>query len=486
MARSAYSLLLVNARVHPAGSAVLIRDDRISAVGEATDFRKPGIQEIDCRGGTLLPGLHDAHIHVLAAAARLSAVDCSGARSIAEVQEAVRRRAGELPTGGWVRAAGYDEGALGRHPTRWDLDAAAGERPVRLQHRSYHACTVNSAALRIAGIGPETEEPPGGVIERDLTSGEPTGLLHETAQELVRRLMPPPPQAELELGVAEVSRQLLWWGITAIQDATASNAVEDLEVFRRLQEKGLLRQRAVVMTGSVCTNAGAVKIVLDESTGRLHPPLDELRARVLEVHRAGGQVALHVVTVEALDAALDAIEYAQRTHQRPGARHRIEHCSVCTPEQARRIAALGVMVCTQPGFVHYSGDRYLSDVPPNEQPWLYPLRSLLDAGVALAGGSDCPVAPADPWAALHAAVTRRSASGKPVAPEQGATVREALRMYTSDAAAACFREHELGRIAPGYLADMVLLPVDPFTAEPPELLGLRPVLTVSGGEIIRH
>lgn len=453
-------------------SAVLISDGRIAAAGEAADLRKPGIEEIDCLGGTILPGLHDAHIHLFASAARLSALDCSGSRSIFELQTLIHQRAEEMPTGAWVRAVGYDEHILGRHPTRWDLDEAAPDRPVRLQHRSYHACVLSSAALDAAGIGPESEEPPGGVIDRDLTTGEPTGLLYETAQELVRRAIPPSAQAEIEHGIAAVSRQLLEWGITSIQDATASNTPDDFEAFHRLQKRGLLRQRATVMLQDVIPGH-ALKIVLDESTGRLHPPQDELKRRVLEAHRAGVQVALHVVTPEALDAALDAIEYAQCFYKRPDPRHRIEHCSVCTPEQARRIDGLGAVVCTQPGFIHYSGDRYLSDVEPEQLPWLYPLRTLLDAGVRVAGGSDSPIAPADPWAALDAAVTRRSTSGREVAPEQGVTLREAMDMYTVGAAAASFQEHELGRVAPGYLADLVVV-----SGDPP-----RPLLTMVGGEI---
>jgi len=288
----------------------------------------------------------------------------------------------------------------------------------------------------------------------------------------VRRAMPAPAQAEIDHGVAAVSRQLLGWGITAIQDATASNTLDDVEVFRKLQERGLLQQRATLMLGEIALGH-PVKIVFDESTGRLHPSPKEIRARVLAAHRAGNQVALHVVTPEALEAALDAIEYAQCAFQRLDPRHRIEHCSVCTPEQARRIAGLGAVVCTQPGFIHYSGDRYLSDVGPEQLPWLYPLRALLDAGVRVAGGSDSPIAPADPWAALHAAVTRRSASGWEVGPEQGVSVQDAIGMYTIGAAASCFQDHELGRIAPGYLADIVVL-----SGDPP-----RPVLTIVAGEI---
>ncbi len=506
MAAGPYSLLL-NARVStgdpasPFAAAVLVSGDRIVAVGGAADLRElsgPGATVIDCQGGALLPGLHDAHIHLLATASRLSAVDCAASRSLADIQEVLRGRARQLPARAWVRAVGYDETALveRRHPTRWDLDAAVPHRPVRLQHRSYHACVLNSAALQIAGIGPEMEEPAGGVIERDLESGEPTGLLYETAQDLVRRVMPPLSQAEVEDGVMSVSRELLSWGVTALQDATESNVVADVHLFSGLQEKGLLRQRAVVMgrfdlagqpgdgPRAARLHLGAVKIVLDESTGRLYPDPDDVRERVVRAHRAGLQVAIHAVTREAVDAGLNAIEHAQGLHPRAGLRHRIEHCSVCTPEAARRIASLGVLVCTQPGFVHESGDRYLSEVAPDQIPCLYPLRSLLDAGVTLAGGSDSPIAVLNPLVAIHGAVTRRSRSGHRVGSEQAIPLRSAVAMYTEGAAAACLQEQHLGRIAPGYLADLVLFAQDPFALPPDALLEVRASLTLVGGEIV--
>jgi predicted amidohydrolase YtcJ len=286
--------------------------------------------------------------------------------------------------------------------------------------------------------------------------------------------------------VKAFSEQLLQWGVTALQDATASNSAADWDLFQELQETGLLRQRVALMMGALPDERlsaprlrlGPIKVMLNESAGRLHPSLLDLNERVLEAHRAGWQVALHVVTRDALGAALNALEYAQASFARPDARHRIEHCSVCTPEQAARIAALGAHVCTQPGFLHYSGDRYLREVPPEDAPFLYPLRSLQESDVSLSGGSDSPVAPADPIAALQAAVTRRSAGGAVVTPEQRIDTESAIEMYTRGSAAAVFQEHELGLVAPGYLADLVLLPAGSLAAG-----DLRPVLTVVGGEI---
>ncbi|MBI2888270.1 MAG: amidohydrolase [Chloroflexi bacterium] len=513
------SLLLLNARVYSpepgraapfgklAATAVAIAGNRIAAVGMDDALRPlagPGTRVIDCGGRALLPGLHDAHLHLFGHAARYGAVDCSPAAvgSIRDIQEALRRRCRELPPGAWVRAVGYDETALseGRYPTRWELDAAAPDHPVRLQHRTYHACVLNSLALSLAGITIETPEPPGGLMGRAVPSGEPDGLLFETAQELGQRAVPPLPPTELAQGVARASGEYLRWGITALQDATASNTLADWRRMRRMQQEDHLHQRVTLMLGDHGLaealeagwgpgytqgrlRLGAVKIILDESTGSVYPHPEVLKEQALLAHRAGFQVALHCLTLETLAAAVSAVEQAQAAHPRPDARHRIEHCGLCTPELASRLARAGIHVSTQPGFLYYGGARYLAQVPPEQLPWLYPLGTLEAAGVALAGGSDCPVAPANPVAGLYAAVTRRSETGELVSPEQRVSLERALGMVTLGAAAASLQEHELGRIVPGYLADLALLSQDPFAIAPEELPRLRSVLTVVDGRI---
>lgn len=505
----------MNARVRtldlarPHASAVAVAGERIVAVGETAELRElaaPGTRVIDCQGKALLPGFHDSHIHILGHAAQLASVDCSPrvVKSIRDLQDAIRQRASELPPGTWIRAAGYHEFALAekRHPTRWELDAAAPDYPVRLSHQSYHASVLNSLAMKLAGIGMETEEPPGGIIERDLETGEPNGLLFETAQAVgVAHVLPQLTEDELSHGIARASRHYAQWGITALQDATASNTLTDWRTLLRLQQGGNLRQRATMMLGNDglaeaiarglppghtegLLRLGPVKTILDETTGSVFPHPEVLKEQVLLAHRAGFQVALHCLTPETLDAALDAIEYAQRTFPRPDARHRIEHCSVCGPEQAKRIRALGVTVSTQPPFVYYNGDRYRSEVPMHQQPWLYPLRTLLDAGITVSAGSDCPVVPANPVVGLFASVTRRSEGGQVVGEHQAVSIEEAVRMYTVGAAAAALLEQELGTIAPGRLADLVLLSDDPMVIPPEGLLELQSLLTVIDGEVV--
>ena len=210
--------VLTNARVltmSPAGpraEAVAIAGDRIVWVGSSDDaksFVRSGTRVVDCAGGTLLPGFHDAHIHLLAYAAALDSVDCSPNKvsSIAELKTAIRIRATNTSEGNWIRATGYDEISLSeaRHPTRWDLDDAAPSHPVRLDHRSGHGCVLNSAALALVGIHDSTDEPPGATIVRDLNTGQPSGLLLEMSDYLDDRI-PSPPVGEVESSVRDACR----------------------------------------------------------------------------------------------------------------------------------------------------------------------------------------------------------------------------------------------------------------------------------------
>ncbi|MFQ5878900.1 MAG: amidohydrolase family protein, partial [Dehalococcoidia bacterium] len=228
---------------------------RILAVGSESQVRRycgPGTETIDCQGKALLPAFVDPHCHLLAYTASLLSVDCSpgAANSIAEIQDTIRRRAAATPPGAWIRAFGYSETDLadGRHPTRRDLDTATPSHPVRLIHRSGHACVLNSLALRLCGIDISSEEPPGGYMERDRTTGEPTGLLLEM-DEAVERAVPPLPYGELAQGLAAASRRLLAAGVTAIQDVTATNSPAELRLLERLRKEGHLRQQLVAAVG---------------------------------------------------------------------------------------------------------------------------------------------------------------------------------------------------------------------------------------------
>lgn len=475
--------LFYNARVitmdPPArgAEALAVRDGRIVAVGDAAEAMRAvsaDAQRVDCEGGTLLPAFIDAHCHLLAYAASLRSVDCTTARSIADIQAALRRAAAQRLVGEWLRAFGYEETSLaeGRHPTRQDLDAAAPQHPVRLIHRSGHASVLNSAALEQAGIGIASEEPPGGHIERDVASGEPAGLLIGM-ERLIERAAPALPYEELSAGAREAAGRMLRAGIACVQDATHTNGRAEWELFERLIEDGSLPLTVVLMEGfehlgelpergvGGRLRRGPIKIMLHELGDGVSLEGPELARMVREAHQAGRQVAIHAVGEHAVRTAVEAIEAAASGGPREDHRHRIEHCGLLPESAAGRMARLGIVVVSQPAFVSERGDRYLALVPEEQRRALYAFRTLRDAGVALAAGSDAPVTAPEPLVSVAAAVDRRTAGGGVVGPEQAMEAGEALRWWTAGAARAAFLEEERGALRPGLRADLALLRFDP-------------------------
>lgn len=506
-------IVLVNTRVitmdrdRPSADCVAVSHGRIVHVGsgcsEGVVARADRV--IDCRGRTVAPGFIDAHMHLQAFAESLETVDVgprSGVRSIADLLDVLRDAAAKQPTGEWLRCGGYREFHLRerRHPTRGDLDRAVPHHPVKLAHASGHAHVLNSMALRCVGITGETGDPDGGYLDRDPASGEPTGILYGMGEFLTRRI-PPLEAARLEEGIRRADAELSRTGLTTIQDASSRNDIARWSALGGWQSRGLLRTRVVMMQGAKdflargrtgmaaaldgdCRCIGAVKIVLDETTGRLHPDPEALGALVGAAHRQGVQVAIHALEEQAIAAACTAIEQALRETPRPGHRHRIEHCAICPPPLADRIAAAGITVVTQPPFVYFHGDRYLCTVPLSRLSCLYPAATLLARGIVVAGSSDCPIVPTSPLAGIRAAVTRLSETDKAVALHEAVSPHAALRLYTLDAARACFAESYLGSITVGKLADLVVLSDDPTAAPPEGIDRIRVLMTLRGGDIV--
>ncbi|MBI4203347.1 MAG: amidohydrolase [Chloroflexi bacterium] len=496
--------------------AVLVRGERIAWVGPDAEIPtgRAGCV-IDCGGATLLPGLHDAHIHLLAYAASLQDVDCgpASARSLADIGRLLGERAASTPVGQWVRGRGYDEFYLAeeRYPDRHDLDAVTTSHPMRLEHRSGHACVLNSLALERVGIGPGTPDPMEGVIERD-EGGAPTGVLYEMGGWLGQRTGEERDPLAMAEAVAEASRRLLGWGVTSVTDATAENDLSRWEALRRYQGEGLLKQGVTVMPGvrrlkafveaglgygrgSDMLRVGHAKLMAALTTGGLHPSEPELRELVAEAHRLGFPVAIHAVEEETILAALRVLchsEQAKRSEEsllvrdsfgRPDTSglpqndnvrsDRLEHCSEATPAVLAALKAAGIAVCTNPGFLYESGERYRETVAPEVLPWLYPVRSLLEAGVTALAGSDAPVAAANPWQGVYAAVTRKDADRQALHSEQGVTLEQALALYGA-----------AGPVRVGDRADLALLDRDVAQVSPEELLQMRAVAVVVGGEVV--
>jgi len=506
-------LILTNANVitvdpgRPTAGLVAVRGNRILLVDGGDrlgEVRGAKSKIIDCQGKTVVPGFNDAHCHIFSFIRKLRSLDLSptAVRSIADIKAAVRERAQNIPAGNWIAGSDYNEFYLAekRHPNRRDLDEAAPEHPVVLAHRSLHACVLNSLALSMAGITREAPEPPGAVIERELDSGQPSGLLFEMVRYIRGQVLPPLSDEELARGMALASKHYLSLGITSLQEASANNDYKRWLTLQRFQDNGELKSRVSMMfgfdalpqfqqaglefgAGDDGLRLGGVKILVNETTGRLQPPPEELNRQALESHRAGFQLAIHCIEPGTVAAAIAALEYIGGQSSLAGRRHRLEHCSECPPELLERLVKLRAAVVTQPPFLYSSGERYIATIPPQRQRWLYRIKSFLDAGLIVAGSSDSPIAPDNPLLGICAAVTRKAETGQVLLPEEAVTAEQALAMYTSNAADASFEEDIKGAIAPGRLADMVILSADPLKAPPEQIKDIRAEMTILNGKV---
>jgi len=510
----AVDLILKNASVitadpdKPAAGLVAVRGDRIMLVSDEDNLESvqgAGTRVIDCQGKTVVPGFNDAHCHIFSFLRKLLSVDLSPPkiRSIEDIKAAISKKAADTPRGQWITGTDYNDFYLTekRHPNRHDIDEVAPHHPVVLSHRSLHACVLNSRALSLAGIDRETEEPPGGQIDRELDSGEPGGLLFDMLGYIREKVIPPMSETEMDNAIKLASRHYLSRGITSLQDATVVNDYNRWEKFRRFKDTGILKSRLYMMFGIEALNRlreagmafgsgdsrlrlGGVKITPVETDGDIYPPQSELDRIVLEAHRAGFQVAIHAIRQETVEAAINALEYALSRFPRTDHRHRIEHCSECPPRLLERLRKPGVVVVTQPPFLYYSGERYLATVPTDRLQWLYRIKSLLDGGLTVAGSSDSPVVPDNPLVGIHSAVNRLAESGQHLLPEERISVEQALSMYTKNASYASFEEDIKGSVTAGKLADLVLLSDDPTAVPPEQIKDITVEMTIIGGEVV--
>ncbi len=525
-------LVVWGARVHtldpacPQAEALAAWRGRLVAVGRREDVLPlvgPGTRVLDARGATVLPGFHDAHCHVLLFGLSLVGVNVRHATSVAEVVQAVASRAQKIPPGEWIRGGGYNDNALAerRHPTRQDLDPVSPHHPVWLFHISGHMGVANTRALSLAGITRDTPDPPGGRIVRD-EAGEPTGLLLETAQDLIKRVLPPYRLEEVKRALAAAGRQMAAEGITAAQDAWAGwIAPEEFRAYQEAVEEGLLPQRVWLMVdverlhvrdgrfdfafglhtgfGGDRLRLGAVKIFVDGSligrtaalrepyadppgaTGMLVKDPQTLSELVRRAHAGGWQVAMHAIGDRAVEASLDAVEQVMGP-EAARFRPRIEHCGLAPPDLLQRLQQVRPVVVTQPRFLYELAEGYRAALGGERLRWLLPVAGL--RGVPVALSSDRPVVDGAPIKGIQAATTRRTRTGWSLAPEEAVPVEDAVRAYTVGGAYAAFAERDLGTLSVGKWADFVVLDRDPLLEPPEELAGIRVLYTVVGGEVV--
>ena len=499
--------------------AVAIRDGRIVWVGaraEADRFVGPSTRVVDAPGGTVVPGLVDAHAHLTSLGRSLSEPDLSTARS---VDEAIGRVRAAVPEGeGWIEGRGWDQNDWpgGEFPGHHALTAAFPQRPVALRRVDGHALWVNATAMARAGIDRATPDPAGGRVVRD-AAGEPTGVLIDTAMDLVTRQIPPPDGATvtrwLKAAVAACHRV----GLTGVHDAGASAA--SVSALEAMAASGDLSLRTfVLLDADDPTNAarleagpvrgpwltiGGVKLFADGALGSrgawLSAPYsdapetkglpivhgDVLAARVRTYAGRGFQLGVHAIGDAAATDVLDA--YAGVLTPGNDRRFRLEHAQIVRPEDRVRMASLGVLALVQP--THATSDMPWAEkrLGPERIRWAYAWRSLKTAGVRLVLGSDFPVEKPDVLDGLAAAVTRQDAQGHPEGgwyPEEALSAWEALWGFTAEPAYAAFVEAHRGRIAVGFDADLTVLGGDPLAVPGGALRELTVLYTLVGGRVV--
>lgn len=451
---------------------VRIDDATVTAIGQALPAQA-GEEVLDARGGALLRGLHDHHLHLMSLAASLDSVRCGPpeVRTAGQLAGRLHGCAAATPDddGAWIRGVGYHESVAGDIDRAW-LDRVVPSRPVRVQHRSGRLWIVNSCGLdRLAAAAQAADLPC-----RPDPEGIATGRLLDADQWLRDRLAGRPPS------LRQCSALLASYGVTGVTDASARNALADYRHFDAAVTQGAVAQQVVVMgdasldaavaSGSV--RRGPTKVYLRESD---LPSVAAFRAAIERSHASGRPVAVHCVTEVAAVYAAAAIAEAGTVRG-----DRIEHASVAPPEVVSLLAGLGLTVVTQPNFVRERGDAYLADVAAGEQRWLYRGRGFLDAGIRLAAGTDAPLGDPNPWLAMQAAVDRTTALGRTLAQDESLTPEEALALFGGDPLAP---GDGVSPVAAGTPADLCLLD-RPWRVARSDLAGVRLRITLRQGRVI--
>jgi predicted amidohydrolase YtcJ len=505
---------------HPAAEALAVSAGRIIAIGS-----RPEVEALATKStrkvrinGVALPGFVDAHVHVEGVGEQLEKLDLRGlnkAEILTKVADAARSSTGES----WISGGGWDQGFWhpSVFPTASELDAVSGNHPVVLERIDGHSTWVNSKVLALAKISRDTPDPTGGLILRN-AAHEPTGMLVDRAQELIRLLFPKLTRADHERRIRIALRQFSRWGLTSVHDAGVN--LETIAIYKEFLQKRELPVRVYAMAagdeaishylasgpdldlGSGMLTVRSFKLFLDGALGSRGAELTDaytdapqehglelmkdvdLERIARSAHQKGFQVNTHAIGDRAVTRALDAF---QKSGVTAGERFRIEHASIVTDDDLRRFTRMGIIASIQPVFVgEYS--RWAEDrVGSSRVHWVLRTRDFLNSGVALAAGSDYPASDSgSPIATLHCLVTRQSAKGQPESgwySSQRVDVDEALRMMTAGPAYAAFQEENLGKLTVGRYADFTVLSRDPHQVPPNDLRALSVKMTVVAGRV---
>jgi predicted amidohydrolase YtcJ len=536
--RPAADLLLINARVwtvdaaKPAAQAVAVLGDRIVAVGtnqEVEAWRGAGTRTIDLRGNLLLPGFDDAHVHFVDGGSQLDRIQLNDATSAQEFARRIAERARNTPKGEWILGGDWDETKWNpaKPPAKELIDAVTPEAPVFVSRYDGHMGLANSVALHLANINPKTPDPAGGVIVRD-EQGNPTGALKDAAADLVVKIIPPLSHEQRVHAVKRALGHAASLGVTSVQHMVAE--YEDIAVYSELLQRGELTARiyaAPLIThvddqakigirhafGTPSLRIGALKAFADGSLGSatayfFEPFLDQpgndqpgnrgllsdemqpltlMRDRMMKADAAGLQICTHAIGDQGISVILDLYGEVAREHGQADRRFRIEHAQHMAAKDFDRFAQLQVIASVQPYHAIDDGRWAERRIGHDRATRTYAFRTFINHGVRLAFGTDWDVAPLNPMLTLYAAVTRATLDGRHPGgwfPEQKLTLPEAIEAYTVGSAYAEFQENEKGSIAPGKLADMVVLNEDLFSIAPEKIREVKILRTFVGGKLI--
>jgi len=535
--RPAADTIITNAKVYtvdarqPWAEAVTVQGSRILAVGSAKQALRrqgPGTRVIDAGGALLLPGIEDSHVHFVSGSLNLAKVDLSGTRTVEEIQERIRRFAGDHPQAAWIQGRGWMYAAFpGNMPHKKYLDEVVPDQPAIMTCADGHTSWVNSKALALAGIDRRTPDPKNGTIVRD-ESGEPTGALLEAADAPFEKLIPQPTTDEILAAIREGMREAARFGVVRVHGM--GGEFEALDLFDRLRREGNLTVRlsAAMWVGPPGLSAedwkayedarlkfndewisvGGIKLmldgVIDSKTGAMLDPYEgEVRNKgelfwepeaykksVIGINAKGIQVSTHSIGDAAIRLSLDAYEQGARESGNPDLRDKIEHAEDIAAADIPRFGRLGVIGSFQP--LHANPDpawvgAWIKNVGPEREQRAWAWKSVLDGGGHLAFGSDWPVVTINPWLGLEVAVTRQDNEGRPAGgwlPQQKLSVSDAVYAYTMGGAFAMRREKEEGSIEAGKLADLILLSQNIFEIDPGRISETKVILTMVGGRVI--